>query len=111
VKFRFPRRRARRDKYAAAAAELGNALGQSLRLGAPLAIKHEHVYGARPPLPKPARMMVAWQLQNGTELKTYVPMYGQRETVISWPRFLDPAHDPANWPPVLIRFEFEYDER
>lgn len=106
MKFRFPRRRARRDKYAVAAAELGNALGQSLRLGAPLAIKHEHVYGARPPLPKPARMMVCWQLQNGTELKNYVSMYGQRQTVMSWPRFLDP-----NWPPVLIRFEYEYDER
>ncbi len=110
MKFRFPRRRARHDGQLAAAAAFGEALGTTLRYG--IAVKHEHVYGARPPLPKPARMMIAWQLQDGTELKSYVPMHGQREATIAWPRWLEPTslNNPQNWPPVLIRFEFEYDD-
>jgi hypothetical protein len=111
VKFRFPRRRAsRRDKQLANAAVLGAELARVLR-ERPMTVKLEHVYGARPPLPKPARMMIAWQMQTGIEYKTYVPMYGQRESVISWPQWLYPDRDPQNWPPVLIRFEFEYDAR
>jgi hypothetical protein len=116
VRFRFPRPRSRAQKTGAelaAAVTLGTAIGaelrKALRDGGPIAVEHKHVYGARPPLPKPARMMIAWRMQDGQELKSYVPL-GFREHVMPWPQWLDPVRNPQQWPPVLVRFDMEYDQ-
>jgi hypothetical protein len=107
---RLPRRRRPLDGTPDAvlfANELGRALGDALHCR-PFTVKHEHVYGARPPLPRPARMAIEWEMQDGQRWRSYVPLHGQHETAIPWPRFLENCNDPRQWPPVVVHFLFEY---
>jgi hypothetical protein len=66
-------------------------------------IKHE----PRPPAPRPSRMTVIWELQQGTEWREYVSLYGQRSTTMATPHFMRCGYDRL-LPPVSVRYEFGY---
>jgi hypothetical protein len=66
-------------------------------------IRHE----PRPPAPRPSRMTVIWELQQGAEWREYVSLNGQRSTVMMAPGFMRGGNDHL-LPPVSVRYEFGY---
>lgn len=64
-----------------------------------------HTYAQRPPAPRPSRMMIIYVMQDGKEIREFVPLNGQ---AIHYS--LSPMHYVWNQeqPPSHIRYEFGY---
>ena len=53
----------------------------------PTEIVLKHVYGERPPPPRPEQLTVTWISRKGLEYKTFIPFHGQRswtENIPEW---------------------------
>jgi hypothetical protein len=68
-----------------------------------MTVKHE----PRPPAPRPSHMVVIWELQQGTQWRECVQLYGQRSTTTNPPHFMQGGNDHL-LPPVSVRYEFGY---
>lgn len=70
-------------------------------------VRHVIRHEPRPPAPRPERITVVYEMQDGHEYKTFIPLHGQSQWVESWPGWLDPQREPA-YPPVAIRYHIGY---
>lgn len=78
----------------------------SVKIDAIPEIRHVIEHKPRPAPPRPERITVVYVMQDGQELRTWIPLHGQADWIEAWPRWLDPG--AGNWPPVQIRYHLGY---
>ena len=104
----FPRRRKHVNEMNVAALTLQSALDDLGRTLAVTGIKHVVRHEPRPPAPRPERITVVYEMQDGREFRTFIPLHGQAEWTESWPHWLD-IREPG-YPPVAIRYHLGYSD-
>jgi hypothetical protein len=102
------RRERKRNDYISMQTAAATQVFQQLR-NFPPTVNHVIRHEKRPPAPRPQRLTVVYQMQDGQEIKTYIPIHGQRSWTESFPHWLQNPHQ-SNWPPVCIRYEFGYED-
>ncbi len=85
---------------------LSEAFSRSLRDGQ-LSVIHRVTHAPRPPAPRPERIKVIYDMQDGREYCTFIPLHGQAQWIESWPSWLNPENNSL-WPPVAIRYHLGY---
>ncbi len=76
----------------------------------PFKIEHHVTHAPRPPAPRPSRLTIAYQMQDGREYKEYVPLNGQMSYHTNFPYHIAHGIAEGNPPPEGIRYEFGYED-
>jgi hypothetical protein len=73
----------------------------------PITVKHTVTHSPRPPAPRPSRLSIIWTMQNGYELRDYVPINGMWSHTANVPQWLV---NPESYggTPFSVRYEFGY---
>lgn len=105
----WPSRRAMRKKTEIIT--IGTAIANQAALAFknhPVTIHHDVKQYPRPPAPRPIRITIVYTMQDGQEIRTFIPLHGQAFSTEPWPHWLNP--NASNWPPVHIRYELGYQD-
>ena len=76
----------------------------------PVTVRHTVTHAPRPPAPRPARMTVVYQMQDGSEYKEYTILAGQMSSWANFPHYIFESIIRDGKPPQAVRYEFGYED-